>query len=106
VAINDGGESMASDHVAPAGPSDTLRKLPGMNLREATADDLVKLKALSDEDQLRASNSINCFAIVEALRRHRGAIHSEEVAIKGLTWVPVVSTVVLVGLAIHEIWHR
>ena len=77
-----------------------------MNLREAPAEALEELKRLSDDDLLRASNSMDFFAVVEALRRHRGAIHSEEVAIKRLTWALVFLTIALVVIAIYEAWRH
>ena len=90
----------------PNGPSDTLRRLASLNLREASSEQLEELRKLSEDDLLRASNSMDFFAVVEALRRHKVAIHSEEVAIKRLTWALFGATVVLVVVAVLEAWRH
>jgi hypothetical protein len=79
-----------------------LRKI---DIQNATPEQIESLKNLSDEDLLRASNSIDLFAVVEAVRRLRVTLHREEVAIKRLTWALAVFTLVLVGLGVAALMH-
>ncbi len=73
-----------------------LGDLLKVDLRNATDADLRRLKSMSDDDLLRTSTSLDLFAITESMRRLKGALHKEEVAIKRLTLVLVVLTVILV----------
>ena len=73
-----------------------LRDLIAVPLRDASDEQLARLKNMSDDDLLRSSSSIDLFAIAESMRRLKGALHKEEVAIKRLTVVLVVLTVILV----------
>jgi hypothetical protein len=79
-----------------------LRKI---DIQNAMPQQIELLKNLSDEDLLRASNSIDLFAVVEAVRRLRVTLHREEVAIKLLTLALTVFTLVLVGLGVAALMH-
>jgi hypothetical protein len=87
--------------VAPM--TDERAPLPLINLREATDDQLESLKKLSDNELLRASQTLDLFSIAESMRRLRIALHREERAIKWLTVVLVIFTIVLVGLGVEAL---
>ncbi len=74
------------------------RNVANINLREATDEELEHLKTLTDDDLLRASSSLDLFAVTESMRRLKNALHSEELAIKWLTVVLVLLTLLLVWL--------
>jgi hypothetical protein len=67
-------------------------------VHSATDEELSRLKALSEDDLLRACTSLDLFAVVESSRRLKEALHKEERAIKRLTVVLVILTVILVVL--------
>ena len=81
-----------------------LREMSTRNIREATDEELKQLKEMSDDNLLRASTSLDLFAVVESNRRLRVAIHKEEKAIKWLTWVLVGLTFALVVLTAILVW--
>ena len=81
-----------------------LRILLGnVNLREATDEDIERLKKMTPDDLLRASTSLDLFAVVESMRRLKNALHSEEKAIKWLTVVLTILTLLLVLLGIEAL---
>ena len=97
---------MASELEQRTGPSQTIHDIAGWNFRDLSVEQIDVLRGLSEDDLVRTANSMDNFAIVEALRRHRDALHSEEVAIKDLTWALVVLTVALVGIPLFEAWRH
>jgi hypothetical protein len=91
---------------------ENIRDLGSIHLRDATAPELEHLKKMSDDDLLRASATLDLFAVVESMRRLKNALVKEETAIKGLTrtlviltGVLLVFTVVLVVLGIFSPCH-
>ena len=76
-----------------------------VNLRSATNEELSRLKGLTDDELLRTSLTIDLFSVVESNRRLRVALHKEERAIKWLTVVLVVLTVILVVLGFKLSGH-
>ncbi len=64
---------------------------------------LARLKGMSDDELLRSSTSLDLFAVVESNRRLKVALHKEERAIKWLTGVPVILTVILVLLGVEAL---
>ncbi len=80
-----------------------LRSLGNINLREATDEDIERLKKMTDEELLRASSSLDLFAVVESMRRLKNALHREEKAIKWLTVVLAILTFLLVLLGIEAL---
>ena len=86
--------------------ADKLKDLESLNLRQASDEDLERFKNLSDDDVLRASCTLDIFAIAESNRRLKNALISEEKTIKRLTWVLVVLTFILVIFAIEPLWKR
>src|SRR2546425_4776653 len=83
--------------------ADRLKNLGSINLRDAPDEVLERLKQFSDDELLRASTSVDLFAIAESMRRLKIALHREEVAIKWLTVVLTVLTLVLVLLGIEAL---
>jgi len=81
------------------------RDLGSINLREATHQELERLKNMTDDELLRASSSLDLFAIAESMRRLKNALHSEEKAIKYLTVVLIILTAILVWLGIEALRH-
>jgi hypothetical protein len=61
---------------------------------------------LIDDDLARAASTLDLFALVESIRRLRVALHAEESAIKWLTVVLVILTVVLALIGLWEVFHR
>ena len=86
--------------------ADKLKDLGAPDLRQVSDEDLERFKNLSDDDVLRASCTLDLFAIAESNRRLKNALISEEKTIKRLTWVLVVLTFILVILAIEPLWKR
>ena len=74
------------------------RALMTIDLIKATDEELRHLKAISDDDLLRQSRTMDLFAVVESTRRLREALHKEEVDIKWLTFALLLFTVTLVAL--------
>jgi len=82
------------------------------NMMEITAEQLADLKAITDDEMLRAAGSLDMFAGVLSTLRLRDALHKEEIAIKrltrwlvGLTWVLVGLTGVLIYLGFKALSH-
>ena len=86
--------------------TDKLKDLGAPNLRDVSDEVLDRFKNISDDDVLRASGSLDAFAIVESNRRLKNALISEEKTIKGLTWLLVVLTIILVFLGIEQFVKR
>jgi hypothetical protein len=63
-------------------------------------DELRMVRDATYEELMRASGTMHLVPVVESLRRLRESIHTEERAIKRLTWVLVVLTVVLAYLGV------
>ena len=82
---------------------ESLKRLGNINLREATDQDLERLKKMPDDELLRASSSLDLFAIAESMRRLKNALHRKETAIKWLTVVLTILTFVLVLLGIEAL---
>jgi hypothetical protein len=82
-----------------------LKDFEYANLRDLTNGDLETLKHLSDDDLLRATATLDMFASVESMRRLRKALHREEKAIKWLTVVLVLLTIILVYLGFKVLIH-
>jgi hypothetical protein len=74
-----------------------------VDLIKATDEELNRLKRMPDEDLLRCSRSLDLFAVVESNRRLKDALHKEEKAIKWLTVVLIVLTVILVFLGLEAL---
>ncbi len=74
-----------------------------LNLSKATDEELQRLKRMTDDDLLRSSQTLDLFAVVESNRRLREALHKEEKAIKWLTGILVILTVLLVYLGIKAV---
>ncbi len=74
-----------------------------VDLVKATDDELDRLKKMTDDDLLRSSRTLDLFAVVESTRRLRLALHKEEKAIKWLTVVLVILTVILMLLGIEAL---
>ena len=83
----------------------SLSELPNIMLRNATDEELTRLKSLSDDDLLRSAQTMDMFAGVESTRRLRAALHKEEVAIKWLTGVLVVLTAILAWPVVQSFLH-
>ena len=79
--------------------SDELKK----GLQDASDELIERLKNLDDDELLRATQTIDLFAVVESNRRLRNALQSEEKVIKRLTWVLVILTGILIVLAVIQI---
>jgi uncharacterized protein (UPF0147 family) len=77
-----------------------IRDLVSIDLRKATDQELERLKKLTDDELLRASSTIELFALAESMRRLKNALHSEEKAIKWLTFVLAVLTILLVFMGV------
>ena len=77
-----------------------IRDLVSIDLRKATDQELERLKKLTDDELLRASSTIELFALAESMRRLKNALHSEERAIKWLTFVLAVLTILLVFMGV------
>jgi hypothetical protein len=77
-----------------------IRDLVSIDLRKATDHELERLKKLTDDELLRASSTIELFALAESMRRLKNALHSEEKAIKWLTFVLAVLTILLVFMGV------
>ena len=73
-----------------------LKDLKDIPLGIATDAELERLKAMSDDDVLRAAGTLDAFAIVLASLRLRHALQKEEAVIKRLTWWLVFFTAILV----------
>jgi len=75
---------------------------PFASIQPATATDeeLARLKAMTDDQLLRSAQTMDLFSVVESSRRLREALHKEERAIKWLTAVLVVLTVILIALGV------
>ena len=76
-----------------------------LNLRKATDEELEQLKNMTDDDLLRSSTSMDLFSIAESMRRLKNALHREEKAIKWLTGVLVILTLILIYLGIKSLAH-
>ena len=74
-----------------------------VNLRAATKDQLARLKGMTDDELLRSSTSLDLFAVVESNGRLKVALHKEERAIKWLTGVLIILTVILVFLGVEAL---
>ena len=74
-----------------------------LNLRSATDEQLGLLKRMTDDDLLRSAASLDLFAVVESNRRLKLALHKEERAIKWLTAVLIVLTVILIFLGVEAL---
>jgi hypothetical protein len=81
-----------------------LNAFANRNLATATDEELASLKAMTDDDLLRAAQTLDLFAGVEASRRLREAMQKEEGATKRLTGVLVALTIVLVILTLILVW--
>ena len=79
---------------------DPLNAFANKNLATATDEELASLKAMTDDDLLRATQTLDLFAVVEASRRLREATQKEETATKRLTVILVALTIVLVILTL------
>ena len=79
-----------------------LNKELQSGLRDASDDLINRLKHLDDDDLLRASQSLDLFAVVESNRRLRNALQREEKVIKNLTLVLVILTGILIVLAVIQ----
>jgi hypothetical protein len=79
--------------------------LGNINVREATDKELEGLKNMTDDELLRASTSLDLFSIAESMRRLKNALHSEEKAIKWLTVVLIILTLILIGLGIKSLTY-
>jgi hypothetical protein len=77
-----------------------LNAFANKNLATATDEELASLKAMTDDDLLRATQTLDLFAVVEASRRLREATQKEEAATKRLTVILVALTIVLVILTL------
>ena len=93
--------------------SEELSELASINLHHTTDAELARFRSLPDDDLLRASGSLDAFAIVESSRRLKIALHGEELAIKRLTKILVILTVILViltctlvVLGIEPLWRK
>jgi hypothetical protein len=75
-----------------------------VSVRNATDDELKRLKGLTDDELLRSATSLDMFAAVESTRRLREVLHREEKAIKWLTVVLVILTILLIALTGVLIW--
>ena len=75
-------------------------------LRNATEEELLSLKNLSDDDLLRCSQTLDLFSVVESNRRLKNALQKEECTMKWLTLVLVVLTVVLVIFGSMDFIHK
>ena len=80
-----------------------LRDIENINLRQATDQELERLKKMPDNELLRASSTLDLFAIAESMRRLKNALHSEEKAIKWLTVVLTLFTFLLVLLGLEAL---
>ena len=89
----------------PEMKGEKIRDLGSILLRDATEQEIEHLKEMSDNDLLRASSTLDLCAVVESMRRLKNALHREETAIKWLTVILVILTVVLVGLGIVALWR-
>jgi hypothetical protein len=89
----------------PETKDEKTRDLGSINLREATRQELERLKNMTDDELLRASSTLDLFAIAESMRRLKNALHSEEKAIKYLTVVLIILTAILVWLGIEALRH-
>ncbi len=74
-----------------------------LDLSKATDEELERLKSMTDQDLLRSSRTLDLFAVVESNRRLKEALHKEERAIKWLTVVLIILTVILVVLGIKAV---
>ena len=83
-----------------------LRDIRTKQLVDVTDEDLEYLKNIPDDYVLRASQSMDMFAVVESNRRLKNALHKEEWAIKRFTVVLVILTLVLVALGLVPLWDR
>ena len=73
------------------------------NLRFATDEQLAQLKGMTDDELLKCSQTLDLFAVAESMRRLRKALQKEEAAIKWLTGVLVVLTLVLIYLGFKAV---
>lgn len=80
-----------------------IHHLDAIALRTATPEQLEQVKALSDDDLLRAAGSLDICAVVESNRRLKNALIAEETAIKRLTFWLVVLTAVLVIFGLGDV---
>lgn len=85
---------------------DSLDDLDPINLRKATPEQLAKLKGLSDDDLLRSAGTLDICAVVEANRRLKNALITEEAAIKRLTFWLVILTAVLVLFGLADVFRH
>jgi hypothetical protein len=74
-----------------------------INLATATDEELERLKAMTDDELLCAAQTLDLFSVVESSRRLREALHKEERAIKWLTIVLIVLTLILIALGIEAL---
>lgn len=70
--------------------------------RSLTDAELERIENVHDRELMRASGSMHYLPSLEAMRRLRETIASEERAIKRLTVVLVILTLVLVGFALVD----
>jgi hypothetical protein len=70
------------------------------NLTTLTGEELERLKSMTDDELLRSAQTLDQFSVVESSRRLRKALHKEERAIKWLTVVLIILTLVLIVLGI------
>jgi hypothetical protein len=82
---------------------DNVRDLYQKDARGLTDDEIRRIKAASDDELMRFSGTAHLVPIVESTRRLRETIAAEERAIKRLTIVLVVMTVVLVGFGVIDL---
>ena len=70
-------------------------ELRGLNFGEATSDEIEEIKNKSDEELIRMAGSADMISLVETMRRLKNALHREEVAIKWLSVIIVVLTIII-----------
>ena len=90
---------------------ESIWDIAARGLRNATNEELARLKGLSDNDMLRAAGSMDAFAIVESSRRLKNAlqelknaVQEEERAIRRLTRWLLPFTVAIFALTAVLVW--
>lgn len=85
---------------------DNVRDLYMKDARGLTDDELRRIKAASDDELMRFSGTAHLVPVVESMRRLRVTIAAEERAIKWLTGVLVLMTVVLVVFGVLDLMRH
>jgi hypothetical protein len=83
-----------------------LSDLYARDARSLTDAELERFEKAADRDLMRVSGSMHNLPAIEAMRRLREAILTEERAIKLLTGALLAVTVALFVLAAVEFWRR